>query len=130
MRKYATTLLMAATMPIGEIHTFWEKSASQPVNWIISKYVPMPVQWNIKFVSDQLNMMLIMLAFFLYKGYSNKVNDTTVLTFLIFSVVDTLMYFYNYKTYGYGITYFGIASLWFLVYFCLKRTKYTWNKPS
>ena len=116
MRKYLTTMILGLTLLIGEIHVFWERASTRPVNWIWNNPVPMSLQWNIKYVCLQLNYTLYFLSMLTYCGYDNRINRTTVVAFVLFSLVDTLMYFYNYKTFGYSITYLTLLIIWILVY--------------
>ena len=126
MRKYATSYILALTIMLGELHTFWEKGEQHVENWIVEEYRPMTVQWNVKYAIDELNPILYFVAMFLF--VPNRVNKTTVLSFILFASVDTLSYFYNYKTYGYGWMYFLLVICWLIVYFCMSRNKQKWNK--
>lgn len=116
MRKYATTYLLGFTFPIGEIHTFWERASQEPVSWILTKYTPMPIQWNVKYVGDQVNFILIAVAMHLYGKTPNGVNKASVLAYICYAVIDTLMYFYDYKTFNYYIVYFIIAVIWLILW--------------
>lgn len=125
MRKYATTLILASTLLIGEVHTFWEKGSQRKENWIISRYEPMTVQWNIKFVGDQLNVVLYFVAFLMYAKNLNRVNKTTVIVFLATAIIDIGIYFWNFKTINYHYVYFFMIIVWGLIYFLnpLNRSK-------
>jgi len=114
MRKYLTSILLWFSLLLSELHTFWENASKEKVNWIIGKFRPMTIQWNIKMVTDQLWYILIFVAMLYYER--NRINKTTVLTFICFSVIDTAMYFINYKTYQYSIVYFILVILWILFY--------------
>lgn len=114
--KYLTTYLLAATILIGELHTFWERSSLQVSNWIIFRYVPMSLQWNIKFAADELNPILYFIAFLLYGKYPNRVNKTTVKTFIWFCTIDAGLYFLNWKTFSYGYMYVALIIIWFVTY--------------
>lgn len=126
MRKYISSILLSLTLFIGEIHTFWEKSFPKEQNWIIAKYVPMTVQWNIKYASMQLVVILYFLAFVLY--VKNKVNRTTVLAFLILSILDTALYFYNFKTQSFGSVYLWFAFFWIWMYYGKDFYNWIWFK--
>jgi|GEM_PF-3033726 len=120
MRKYLTTILLASTFLIAEIHTFWERSSIAPVNWIYAREVPMSVQWNIKLAGLQLIYIIYGLALLCY--VPNRVNRTTAITFTIFCVVDTALYFYNYKTFNYGYVYFFVALFWLVLFYWYRIT--------
>lgn len=120
MRRYAATILLSLTLFIGEVHTYWEGRPLRPQNWIWKVSREMPLQWNIKLASVQLNMILIFLAFLLY--VPNRVNKATAVTFFWFAVLDTVLYFYNYKTFGYGYLYLVLAVIWLMAYFWHKNS--------
>lgn len=61
-------------------------------------------------------------AWILYK--KNRVNKTTVTTFLWLAIMDICLYFYNYKLSGFGLVYFWFTGFWLLTYYC----NYLWNK--
>ncbi len=115
MRKYASSIILSLSLFLGEIHTFWEKSAVKVENWIIARHVPMTVQWNIKYAVQEFVIIFYFLAFALY--VRNKVNRTTVLAFLMLAVLDTLVYFYNFKTYGFGGIYIWFVIFWIWMYY-------------
>lgn len=113
MRKYATSMILAATLPLGELHTFWERD-TRVQNWILDRTVPMTIQWNVKYLTDQVWWILVFIAMLLY--VENRINKATALSFLVFSVLDLFMYIYNFKTYDYGYVYFIIAIIWIIFY--------------
>lgn len=123
LRMYATTYVLLLTIYLGEVHTFWEKQ-NPPViqNWIWRKPTPMSIQWNVKQAVDQLNYILVFVAALLYR--KNKVNRTTLKAFIFYCSVDTLMYFYNYKTFDYGYVYLGVGTIWILMYFWKSLTQW------
>lgn len=120
MRRYASTILLSLTLFIGEVHTFWERGPLRPQNWIWKVQREMPLQWNIKFAADQLCFIMLCAAFLLYSP--NRVNRATAVTFFCFAIIDTLLYFYNYKTYGYGYIYLILTGIWLYAYFWHKNS--------
>lgn len=123
MKKYATTYILTLSLLIGELHTYWEKGVQHVQNWIIARDVPMSIQWNVKLATDQLNYILYFIAAFYYGKTLNLVNKSTVLSFIALSVIDTCMYFYNYKTYGFGIVYILYVCLWIIIFYYLSWKK-------
>jgi hypothetical protein len=120
MRKYATTFLIGLTLLVNEIHTFWERKPVSIQNWIIDAYKPMTVQWNVKYASDQLNFILFAFALLLY--VPNRANRSTAITLVCYAFLDTIAYFYNYKTFGYGLIYLILAGIWNLSFFWHKNS--------
>lgn len=143
IRRYATTLILACTLLIGEIHTFFGKNITSIVvngknvamqiqpdgtlkeayrsSWIISRYVPRTTPKNIRDLCNQINFILIFVAMFLYGKTPNFVNRVSVITFIFYSVIDTMMYFYSDKTYGYHLVYPIVAILWTILFLKFKK---------
>ncbi len=116
MKPYLTTLILAATLLIGEIHTFWERGIQVKQNWIITRYEPMTIQWNVKFVGEELNWLLFTIAMLFYGRYPNRVNRITVGIFIATATLDIVLYFWNFKTVNYHYVYFGMAAAWAILY--------------
>lgn len=114
--RYATTWILLLTIVLGEVHTFWERQEPEVENWIIARYVPMTIQWNVKIAIDQLNYILYFVAAFYYGRYPNRFNKITIKTFIWFMAIDMGMHFYNYKTFNYGYVYFILALIWLTLY--------------
>lgn len=126
MKKVATTLLLWLTLIIGELHTLWENSTRE-VNWIYSEYFPMSMQWNVKMAGDELIYVCIALAFLFWDD--NRVNRTAIRVFLIYTVLDLLMYFYNYKQRGgYEWVYLAIIISWIIIYNNGRRSSRTQDR--
>lgn len=89
-------------------------------NWIIFAHYPMSRDWNVKYATDQALWVIMGIALFAYR--SNRVNRTSATVFLIWVIVDTVMYFCNYKQGPYGIIYFALAGIWIFIYL--------WKTPS
>lgn len=113
IRSAATTILLSCTVLIGELHNFWSDNA-QVQNWIVANPRPMLIAWNVKYLTNQITPILYFLAWILYRA--NRVNLTTIKCFLVFSVFDTILYFYNFKTYGYGGVYVWLIAIWAAMY--------------
>lgn len=142
--RYLTTWILIATWIIGELHTKWEyRSEWKDVNgkwvymsyvddtwvvlptenWIINEYFPLIRQTNVKNALDQVNYILYFTAFLVFAvslKQRNRINYTTITVFLLFMIVDALMYFWNYKTWHYGFVYFGLILVWLLLFFFIK----------
>ena len=85
----------------------------------------MPVQWNIKFVTDELWFVLMGVALLVY--VPNRINRTTAIAYTLFCIADVLMYFYNYKQAGYGAMYTFLLIAWILIY--NNESKRAANRP-
>lgn len=116
MRRNLFTWIMILTLVVGEIHSFVSDSADSTENWIFRAYKPMTLSWNIKYLEGQILVPLYFIAFYFWK--ETKVNRTTIKTFVYFGIIDTIMYFYNFKNpLFFGSVYVWIAAIWFLVYY-------------
>jgi len=95
-------------------------------NWVYTRSVPMSLQWNIKMVTDQIWYILLYWTLFvaLRKYQDNRINRTTVLTFVCFGVISLGMYFWNYKTYDFEFVYLLLFIIWILIY------KYGCKRPT
>lgn len=113
MKRYATTLLLWASLLVGEVHTFWEDSTKSE-NWIIGEKVEMPIQWNLKYAGDEVIGILIALAIVFYNR--NRINETAAKVFVVYHIADFMFYFYNFKREGYELVYFIILIFWILIY--------------
>lgn len=122
MRKYATTWLLVLSIIIAESHSYIpEKYATKKENWIYAIDWPMELQWNVKFVSDQVNAILYFLAMFFYNR--NAYNKATVVTFIILCCIDLIMYFHNGKTLHYGSVYIWSLGIWAISLYTIRKRK-------
>jgi len=113
LKRYATTLIIWASLLLSELHTFWENS-TQTANWILTKRVEMVMQWNVKYATDEAWFVLMALALLVYE--KNRINLATVKSYLVFTVCDVGMYFYNYKQEGYEWMYLILLITWIIFY--------------
>lgn len=126
--RYITSILLYASLLLGEVHTLFENASTKPVNWILFREVPMSLQWNVKMVTDQLWFIFILVAMWFYRP--NRINNTTVITFIGYAIIDFAMYFINYKTYEYGIVYTGLLIAWIIIYnLTYDRSRITFINP-
>lgn len=116
MRKYTTTWLLLFSIIIAETYTYLPKwYALREENWIRTVPTPMLNHWNVKFLCNEVNAVLYFVAMFFYNR--NKVNKTTVLTFIILCIIDLGMYLHNYKTLHYGSVYVWTLGVWTVIYY-------------
>lgn len=74
----------------------------------------MPLNWNVKYLTDE--VLFIMMGFAVLYYVPNRTNRTSVISYIVFCVIDLLMYFINYKTDGYGFIYTALLITWILIY--------------
>ncbi len=116
MRKNLTTWLIILTLLIGELHTLPFFSDEKVENWILRAFKPMTQVWNMTYLEWQIKAPLYFLAFRFWRP--NKINRTTITAMLFAGIVDTIMYFYDFKKpMYYGSFYVWLALFWFLVYY-------------
>lgn len=76
----------------------------------------MSVTWNVRYLSDQVEMILVGFMMYKYGKTPNRVNYTSVIVFILWAFLDTFSYFYNYKTEGYTVIYLVLGVAWWLTY--------------
>lgn len=115
LREYATSLLIWASLLIGEVHTFWEGTTKQ-VSFTISKYTPMNTQWAVKYITDEVWFLIIGVAILMYRN--NRINRTSALAYLAFCGFDVVLFFYDFKQNGelYQWNYLVLLVSWILIY--------------
>lgn len=114
--KYLTTWLLLVSIVIAESHSYIpEKYADLKQNWIYSVDWTISVQWNVKYLADQINAILYFVAMFYYNR--NRINRATVVTFVLLCVLDLLMYLHNAKSLNYGSVYVWTFGLWAVIYY-------------
>ena len=129
MRKYITTWLLILSIFIAESHSYTGKYALLKQNWIWTIDRTMELQWNLKYLADQINAIIYFFAMYFY--IPNRINRTTVISFIILCFVDLLMYFHNYKTLYYGSVYVWVTMVWVLLFYkeiIRAKTNFLWKK--
>lgn len=85
----------------------------------------MLIQWNVKFLGEQVLWIMIAAAFYLYRP--NRVNYTSAKVFLIWTIIDLINYVHNYKMINYGPVYLWLAAFWLLIFYGKVIGKYIWK---
>lgn len=112
--RYKTTILIWASLLVNEAHTLFEKS-KEVQNWILFKYRPMLIDWNLRYLADEISPLLIALALLVYQ--KNRINDTTVKVLVAYGIVDLVLYFINYKDKEvYRYVYLFLIISWIIIY--------------
>jgi len=118
MRKNMTTWLILVSLFIGELHSmsYFPDDEKRAENWIIKEYKPMTPKWNMQFLEAQILVPLYFFAFICWRP--TKVNRTTIRAMAYMGVVDTFLYFYNFKNpLFFGSFYVWLFAMWILVYY-------------
>lgn len=118
MRTYATSILLWASLIINEAHTLFSPDygllkmyANVQVNFHGFTF---PIQWFAWLISNSIWGVLIGSAVLLYK--ENKINRAAVRAYFTFCVIDTFMFFYNYKQHDYAAIYTVLFASVFFFY--------------
>lgn len=112
--RYKTTILIWASLLVNEAHTLFEKS-KEVQNWILFKYRPMSIDWNLRYLADEISPLLVALALLVYQ--KNRINDTTVKFLVAYGIVDLVLYFINYKDKEvYRYVYLFLIISWIIIY--------------
>jgi hypothetical protein len=116
-------VLYLITIPIGEIHTFWEHSKKQYWGVLYKTFDwPYGIQWYIKDNSEMLNWVIISIIGFRFaRKVGNKLLTIIALLYVIWRIADIGLYWINYKTYGYGYVYIGLVVLGLVIYIKWKQ---------
>lgn len=111
IKEVLTSLILFATIFVGELHNFWAGNETVQ-NWILFRPTPMPIEWNVKYLIQEVLPIMYFLAWIFYKD--NPVNNAVIKSFLFLSVIDLAVYLVNFKTGEFGSIYF-----WFIAFFLL-----------
>lgn len=114
MRKWLPAVLIAACIIVAEIPAFIPCDPDYLVSWNYKGYVPMSVAWNLKYLAGQLQFIFVAAALMLYTH--SRVNKSAAVMFFVYCVLDTIMYFYNYKQEHYWVVYPAIIITFVLHY--------------
>lgn len=99
IKKHLPILILAAIYFIGELYQSF--SATDTSNWIWLIKRPMSIQWNVKFLSEEINWFLAALfCFIVVRRCEQRENELVIATrvFLWWRFFDIILYFINYKT--------------------------------
>lgn len=121
--KLSQFVLFIATIPIGEIHTFWEgtkKSWNHVLFYTFS--FNYSLQWYIKDQCEMVKWVLVSIIIYRFSKFTqDKLLISFALTYVFWQFYDILMYWINYKTFGYGFVYLALLLTWTLIYIRKKK---------
>lgn len=86
----------------------------------------MTVAWNVRFAANQVQLILYPLAALLWRH--NRVNKSTARCFYVLAIMDTIMYFWNYKTTDYGYIYFWYVGFFLIIHFGKNIAAWLWSR--
>lgn len=109
MRRYATSLILWASLLVNEAHSLFTNAGA-----VVFHGQQMSAQWFVWLVGNSLWGVLMAGAILLYR--ENRVNRTTVRAYLLFCLADTAFLFINYKQSGYEAIYTFLLIGWILIY--------------
>lgn len=97
------TFFIVAIYLIGQLYERYDGN-SVSVHWWISDDRTMPQSWAVKFLCEEIKwFMLCCFSLFAitFKGDRKRLL-ISVYVLIIWSLIDIAVWFYNFKTYGYG----------------------------
>lgn len=113
--RYSTTWILIFSIFVAESHSCLGSKGSVEYNWGWTVNWTMEMQWYVKYLSEEVNSILYFTAMFLYAP--NKINQTTVLSFIILCFADLFMWIHNFKTLSYGSVYVWLIVVWGLLFY-------------
>lgn len=136
LRDLKPLLLLALTYVTGQAYLFFSH-VKLVQNWILCQYKPMLVEWNVKFLSEEVNRIIEAIAFRwmvkkILKWADNKGIRASerfvfirfaLVEYLWYRVLDLCAYFYDFKTQRYWYV-FAILTL-IMAYNWRKQLSYT-----
>lgn len=126
MMRYATTYLLALSFIVTELHNLWAND-TRIQNWILRGHHPMSIQWNMWYLSHQVLWIVFAIAMFYYGKYPNRANKISVKVFIIWTILDTWLYIYNFKQIDYGYSYLWLSAISVLFFWGKDIAKYFWK---
>lgn len=111
-RANLSIFLAALIVPLGEVHKAWE-NVRMDVDVFLLKDMKLDIQWVVLHVCNQVQLIILtyLLWVFAAAPHIPKVLRNVFLALFVFSWVELIMYFVNFKTGGYGWIYYGLAGL-------------------
>src|SRR5574342_446019 len=109
--------IMAFIVLLGEVHTFWERSCIYG-RWII-KYpfdVSMHIQHYIKDNGVMLNWILLSVFAYRLGKKPTRFSFWLLSMFIVWKCINIPVYWYNYRTFGYGWVYVVVIVIGFISY--------------
>lgn len=109
---------MCGIVITAELHTFWERS-SIAGKWIYDYpwSEPMRLQNYVNDNAGMVNWILISVFAFRLGKRPTAFSFWLLSLFIVWKCVNVPLYWYNYRTFGYGWVYVGLAALGAITYY-------------
>ena len=102
---------------LGEVHTYWEGSTVTG-KWIY-KY-PWSEGMNIQNYIKDNGVMIgwVLFCIFAYRlgKHPTRFSLWLLQLIILWKIINIPLYWYNYRTFGYGWVYFGLVAIGFITY--------------
>jgi len=85
----------------------------------------MTTAWNLKYAGLQVVVIMYFVAWLLYKP--SKFNRIMVRAFFLLAILDTVLYFWDFKLHDYGSVYYWFAAFVGISYCWQRFTEKTWD---
>jgi hypothetical protein len=111
------TVLIMTMVLLGEVHTFWEHSTVR-VKWI---YVypwsdGMLIQNYVKDNGVMIGWILFCVFAYRLGKHPTKYSFFLLGMVTLWKIINIPLYWYNYRTFGYGWVYFGLVAIGTFIY--------------
>ena len=128
IQNLKATFLIVAITAIGEIYSYYKNLPVVYVDWFYAWNPPFPFTkaWAVKCLCEEINWILWAIAGYYvatYKGDQSKV-IISIKVAIIWRIGDLILFFYNYKQFGYWYWLIAIGLIEFVWhYFNDKKLK-------
>lgn len=109
--------IFCAILVLSELHTYWEHSTVVG-KWILIYPWAEPIRLQNYIYDNSVMVNWILLSIFAYRHGKRPTQFGTWLLgiFIVWKIVNVPLYWYNYRTFGYGWVYFGLVVFGVLTY--------------
>lgn len=106
-RTFYNVVLLALIIPVNEMHHLFKDDIKMVNSWWFLDY-PLNIQWYVKFLC--LNISDVLKGFLIYRvSRLNQVFRIAAATYLIYTLFDLIMFFWNFNKGDYMVPYSFIA---------------------
>jgi hypothetical protein len=114
LKKLLPILLLSLTYFIGQAYVWFDNehyNAYGETSWIFDGSHAMPVSWNVKYLSEEINRILEAAAFLLMLKKTAPIYQLVGVEYFLYRVMDICFYFYNFKTSAYWLVFLIVGSI-------------------